>query len=147
MSCVFVHRRLLLTPERLSLIESTRLPVLIGKSIHAAKGTDMSVPDGSVQLEAFDTASTAVNLVEQLYRRMAEHNSALTQNVSAADLKRIPAGHDDGRVRAITVKGENVDLLAIVPSAVEWIEDVEVNEAVIATHRIGNGYAAAAQAV
>jgi hypothetical protein len=152
------HLRLLLVPEQLHSFNSARpfnsirpfnsaRPILIDMSVHAARYKDMLAPDGRVGLAAFKTADDAINLVQERYRDIAEHQPELAQNISAADAKDIRAWYDAGQVRAITACNKTVGLLAIAPGAIEWLDGDEINEEVIATPHIRNGYAAEAQKV
>ncbi len=140
------HFRLLLAPEQLNSFDGTR-PALIDMSIHAAQYKNIRRPIGRVVLAPFETANAAIELVEQRYLDVAEHDPELARNISAADPQDMRIWHDAGLVRAITACDRTVGLLAIAPSAVEWIDGDEVTEEVITTPHIGNGYAAEAQKV
>ncbi|MEP4198284.1 MAG: GNAT family N-acetyltransferase [Aliishimia sp.] len=138
------NMRLLLTPEQLNSFESAQ-SAFIDMSIHAARYEDIKKPNGRVELATFNNATAAIEIVEQRYRDVSEHDPDLAQNISAADPQDVQEWYDAGQIQAITAKDKTVGLLAIAPGNIEWMTGDEVNEEVISTPHTGKGYASEAQ--
>jgi len=120
--------------------------VIPDQTIHAARYSQMTPPDGRVRLTPLPDAASAIALVAARYANLAAANPVLAGNVAAKDAAEIGDWHRSGRLRGIDVDGSIVGLLAVDDGDIGWITGDEIQEEVISTGHTGHGYAASAQA-
>ena len=120
--------------------------VVLDQTIHVARYSQMTPPDGRVRLIPLPDAGTAIAVVAARYADLVAAHPELAGNIAPQDAEEIEEWHRSGRLRGIDVDGTTVGLIAIADGEIGWITGDEVKEEVIALDYVGHGYAASAQA-
>lgn len=116
--------------------------IVVDQTVHAARCTDLGVPDPQVQLVPFEQVEDAIGLIQARYRTL---NPVLAQNIVAADAEDLRAWHAAGQLHAITVSDVTVGAFAVRPGRIYWIPGAEIHEEVVDTDHAGHHYASHAQ--
>lgn len=135
------YLRLRTRPGRLA----DRRGVVLDKSIHAARCSDMAISDGRIGLARFDTVQQAIDMVSDRYTQLAMTDPVLSRNLAPAAPGDLRDWHARHQLWAITRDPDTVGVLAVAPGAIGWITGQEINEEVISVAHSGHRYATSAQ--
>lgn len=141
---VFVPQSMRLT------VKAHSLPTpdaVLDVSIHAARYDQMSEPAGQLCLNKEIELPILKQFVDVRYDALADQQTALSKNISAASIEELQGCHDLQNLYVARLHAEVnfAGMIAIGERAIGWIDGEQVIEEVVDATKSGRGYAAQMQ--